>query len=589
MYIIPEPKHMELKNGYCALNVFSRIRISDGCPLEVWEHARLLGDEFRAVCAADLDICYDTGRYGTADILYELCGGMPEEQYSIVIDSGLARLRAGSVSGFLYATQTVRQMIRQCGMEFPQIVIDDMPDIKIRGYYHDVTRGRVPTLDYLKHLADTCSFYKINQLQLYVEHSFLFSELDGMFSDGDPLTADEIRAFDCYCKKLNIELVPSLSTFGHLYELLRSGEYSELCEMEHTEAEFSMMDRMEHYTIDVSNEGSIELIGRMIREYAALFSSDKFNICADETFDLGKGKNRLRAEREGTTDLYLNYLKKLCGIVVDLGKTPMFWGDILQDHPEKINELPEEAVCLYWNYDADIREERIEGLVRNGVRNICLCPGVQGWQHLINHYRDAYVNITRMSQAAKYQIGAFLNTDWGDYGHVNHPDFSVPGLIYGAAFSWRTRLLSFEEINRQISVVEFGDRDGSFMQIITALSEGEDVKWSELVAYKERKTEIRQSGAASAKKNAALQKALDQGYARLTFLPRESRRRMYAWLLAAEGQKLWNCQRQRRSCENWDYKHSLLKWYALYQRLWRSVSKESELERIGEIVRWYAR
>ena len=34
-----------------------------------------------------------------------------------------------------------------------------------------------------------------------------------------------------------------------------------------------------------------------------------------------------------------------------------------------------------------------------------------------------------------YHADGVLNTDWGDCGHINHPDFSLVGMIYGAAFS----------------------------------------------------------------------------------------------------------------------------------------------------------
>lgn len=35
----------------------------------------------------------------------------------------------------------------------------------------------------------------------------------------------------------------------------------------------------------------------MLHEYMQLFRSDKFNFCADETFDLGKGRNQGGDER----------------------------------------------------------------------------------------------------------------------------------------------------------------------------------------------------------------------------------------------------------------------------------------------------
>lgn len=51
-------------------------------------------------------------------------------------------------------------MIRQAGAVLPTVLISDKPAMENRGFYHDATRGRVPTLSYLKQLADTLSFYK---------------------------------------------------------------------------------------------------------------------------------------------------------------------------------------------------------------------------------------------------------------------------------------------------------------------------------------------------------------------------------------------------------------------------------------------
>ncbi|RXD25105.1 glycosyl hydrolase family 20, partial [Acinetobacter baumannii] len=77
---------------------------------------------------------------------------------------------------------------------------------------------------------------------------------------------------------------------GHLYEVLRSESYKHLCELD-DESEFSFYDRMAHHTLDVSNEASLELVEKMMADVLPLFSSKKFNIGCDETFDLGKGKS----------------------------------------------------------------------------------------------------------------------------------------------------------------------------------------------------------------------------------------------------------------------------------------------------------
>ena len=81
-------------------------------------------------------------------------------------------------------------------------------------------------------MADRCSLYKINQMHLYIEHTFLFDGLSETWRDDTPLTAQDILEFDEYCAQRNIELVPSIATFGHLYKVLRTKTYHELSEIE---------------------------------------------------------------------------------------------------------------------------------------------------------------------------------------------------------------------------------------------------------------------------------------------------------------------------------------------------------------------
>ena len=115
--------------------------------------------------------------------------------------------------------------------------------------------------DLAEKLADRMAFYKLNQMQLYIEHTFLFRDFSEIWRDDTPLTAEEILELDRYCLERGIELVPSLSTFGHLYKVLGSKHYSHLCELEGSEAmPFSLRGRMHHHTINVSSPESAGFI-----------------------------------------------------------------------------------------------------------------------------------------------------------------------------------------------------------------------------------------------------------------------------------------------------------------------------------------
>lgn len=396
MYLLPQPKKLTFTEETCYLAYNRKIQISQSCAPESWHHAVLLQKEMEQYAGWRPEIV--RGCSACAGVILEVQPADDEESYEIVISQQGVRITGAGTKGLLYGIQTLRQIIRQEGAVLPGMHLWDAPDMKNRGYYHDVTRGRIPTLEYLKHLADTLSFYKMNQLQLYIEHTYLFEGLSEMWRDDTPLTAEDILELDAYCRNLGIDLVPSLSCFGHLYKLLRTKTYSHLCELPDPEKEpFGFYSRMCHHTLNVTDEESMNLVMKLCEEYMALFTSRYFNIGADETFDLGKGASKEEAEKMGTDRLYIDFVKKVCEFVVSKGKIPMFWGDIICSFPQFIHELPKETICLNWGYAPDQSEDSIRKLAQAGAVQY-VCPGVSGWNQFINQLEDAYENIRRMCE-----------------------------------------------------------------------------------------------------------------------------------------------------------------------------------------------
>ncbi|MBO6016338.1 MAG: family 20 glycosylhydrolase, partial [Lachnospiraceae bacterium] len=421
--------------------------------------------------------------------------------------------------------------------------------------------------------------------------------------------------FDAYCQSLHIDLVPTLASFGHLYELLRTRTYEHLCELEiDREEPFSLIDRMEHHTVDVTNEESLELIKNRIREYMNLFSSKYFNICADETFDLGKGKSKDVVQREGAKTVYVGFLKKLCDFVISCGRIPLFWGDIIVEKPEIITMLPKEGICLNWEYSPLVKEDNLRKLSEAGAQNIYVCPGVQSWDGLINKHTDAYLNICGMcANAHKYRAKGVVNTDWGDLGHIAHPEFSTIGLIYGAAFSWNDEVLAQEECNKRISLIQYGDDSEKLVNTFQKLGDQACVGWWSFVRYKEKmqkkETSVDVSFADLVMNAEMAEKAQEkiQQTDLLTeqlyrCLPRQTAKTkcvIYAYILMAEGQKLigqicvtlLGIQTGKRYMAAVDPKElasAWEEWFMKYKDLWRSTSKESELFHLAEVIFWYA-
>ncbi|WP_033518957.1 glycoside hydrolase family 20 zincin-like fold domain-containing protein, partial [Bifidobacterium scardovii] len=64
--------------------------------------------------------------------------------YTLDVRDGGIAITGGDLEGLRYGVQTLRQMLRQCGGVLPIVRIEDAPQYAVRGYYLDVTRGRVP-------------------------------------------------------------------------------------------------------------------------------------------------------------------------------------------------------------------------------------------------------------------------------------------------------------------------------------------------------------------------------------------------------------------------------------------------------------
>jgi hypothetical protein len=417
---------------------------------------------------------------------YRLTGdtdGAVRQSYELTVDTDAIVVTGYGNSGLYYGIQTLRQLIRNFGANIPCLRIEDSPSLESRGFYHDITRGKVPTLETLKELADRLSFYKINQLQLYIEHSFAFRNHSEIWIDSDPLTAEEILMLDEYCRKRSIELVPSLSTFGHMYHALISQSFRHLNEYEEIpDKPFMWTDRMAHYTLNASAPESLEFVREMIDEFIPLFSSDKFNICCDETFDLGKGKNKALSAEIGENRLYLYFVKELAEHLKSRRRKVMMWGDMLLTYPEIISELPKNVVILNWNYAADAGEDGFRKISEAGLKQY-VCPGVQGWNKLLNDLDTAKSNIdTLIRYAGAHGAIGMLNTDWGDFGHINPLAGSIPGAIYGAGLSWNTDRPG-QPTDEEISVMEYGDRSGRIIGLVRELSRQPVIDWYDTVLW----------------------------------------------------------------------------------------------------------
>ena len=365
-----------------------------------------------------------------------------DESYRLRIGHDGVAIEAATPAGLFRAAATLRQWLashgRQTarGLEVAAVEIEDRPDFPIRGAMLDVSRNRVPTMAYLERLIDRLAEWKVNHLQLYVEHTYAYEGHEDVWRHASPFTAAEIHSLDAYCRERFIELAPNQNSFGHFHRWLVHDRYRALAEVpEGFRHPFSVDP--EPFSLCATDPRVLELLGGLYDELLPQFVSRRFNVGLDETFDLGRGRTAEACAERGKAAVYLDFLRQVHGLVTDRDRQMLFWGDIILEHPEAIDRIPEDAAALCWGYEANHPfADQCARLAASG-REFWVCPGTSSWNSFGGRLHNAVANLANAATAG-LEAGArgLLVTDWGDHGHLQSPTIAELPLSIGAGFAW---------------------------------------------------------------------------------------------------------------------------------------------------------
>lgn len=392
------------------------------------------------------------------------------EGYTLTISKRGIEIAFREDPGRLAALATLRQLLREYGRHLPCLEIRDWPDFARRGVMLDVSRGRVPKLETLLELVEHLADFKLNEFQLYFEHTFAYQRYRPVWRDWGALTASEIRKLDARCRELGIDLVPNQNSFGHLRQWLEYPPLKELAEADGPyESEAGDFLRYPS-TLAPRHPGTLPFLRGLYDELLPNFTSRYFNVGCDETWDLGRGRSRIICERRGKGRVYFEFLRKIQREVAARGRRMMFWGDIILHYPELIRELPKGMIALNWGYEAhhpfDLEAAQFS---KSGVP-FYVCPGTSTWMTLIGRHDNALANLRNAANAGrKHGAAGYLITDWGDGGHPQPLAVSYLPYLAGASLCWCAE--SFDEglLAPVLSRDVLGDPTGRTAEVAMAL------------------------------------------------------------------------------------------------------------------------
>lgn len=390
-----------------------------------------------------------------------------QQSYRLTISATNIVIEAPASPGMMYGVMTLMQLMRQYRSKLPCLHIEDWPDFGVRGLMVDISRGKVPTWETLRMLVNTMVGLKLNQLQLYTEHTFAFQKHPIVWANASPITGEEILSLDAYCKEFHVELVPNMNCFGHMTKWLIHPEYRDLAEApDGCETKWGRYN--EPIGLNPLDPRSLALAKDIFAEMLPHFSSRMANIGGDETIDLGKGRSAAECEARGTGRVYLDYLLKVYDVIKNThGRQMQFWGDIIMEHPELVPELPKDLIALEWGYEFDHPfDEHGAQFAAAGIP-FYVCPGTSTWNSLGGRTDNALGNLLNAAEnGLKHGAVGYLITDWGDRGHLQPLPPSFLGYGYGASVSWCLATNRDMDIARAISWHLFDDPSGKTGQFV---------------------------------------------------------------------------------------------------------------------------
>ncbi|MFN2577115.1 MAG: beta-N-acetylhexosaminidase, partial [Pyrinomonadaceae bacterium] len=439
--IIPAPKQLTLGEGSFSLSRDARIVLADSKSADDQFAAQNFIEDLKATAGVSLSSGRGAARrdilIGRIDLLpiaqaLKRNGAEPpatlnEEGYVIAANADHVIVAGNTTAGTFFGLQTLKQLVRGDGANafIPAVKIVDWPTMRWRAVSDDISRGPVPTMDYIKRQIRTEAFFKMNMHSFYMEHTFSSQAHPLIGPEGGSLTAAEIKELVAYARNYHVELVPEQQTFGHLHKALRLEKYAELAETPYGDV------------MSPQQAGSYKLVEDWYKEVNELFPGQFFHIGEDETFELGEGQSKTETEAKGVGAVYFEHLNRVRDLLKPYNRKLMFWGDIALHHPDLIGNIPKDMIVMNWQYGArDDFWSSIKPFQDAGLQQF-VCPGAQTWNQIFPNHEAAAKNIINFVRDGQ-KAGAIgmMNTTWDDDGESLFEMAWYP-IVLGAAASWQ--------------------------------------------------------------------------------------------------------------------------------------------------------
>jgi len=386
------------------------------------------------------------------------------EAYRLVVTEREITITGRSEAAIAAARWTLAQLAADGAI--PCCEIEDAPDVAFRAAhicYHLVRENlgyNTPNFPALIAHIDELAALKYNALLLEFESLFPFRR-NPLASCNLAFTREQIAQIRERAAMHHMEIVPLVQCLGHAYNVLMHDKYAEYREIEGCSQQFCP-----------THPKLADLYMQFIDDYRELFPDlRQWHMGGDESYLLAQcDRCRAKAEKQGVSKVYVDYVGALADRIKAAGLRPMVWSDMLEHHPEAVDELPKHLKIIYWNYHLPTwaRPYAIDKFQARGF-DVVAAPAVRygGYSEMSNYYPTALEGIeTLVRRAHQDHCSEVMITNWikGSPYETCHY-----GFAWAAEVCWNTDARR-DDFARRYAKSAFGCDDASIVDAYELLS-----------------------------------------------------------------------------------------------------------------------
>ncbi|MBD1422029.1 glycoside hydrolase family 20 zincin-like fold domain-containing protein [Sphingobacterium chuzhouense] len=404
---------------------------------------------------------------GTIRFIIDLNLKLPVETegYVMEISNNVITIRAKERAGLFYGAQTLNQMLLDMNEQhipIPACNIVDYPDIKRRAVHIDL-KHHLDDISYYYSVIDRLSEMKVNAVILEFEDKLKYQRVP-LAGASHAIPIADFASLSRYAQERFIKISPLVQGLGHASFILKHPTYSHLREDPSSDWVFSPLDSGTYEVLFALYDDAIE----------ATPYGDYVHIGGDEVGTLGQSELS-KSSKMTAFELQMHWLRKVSKYIVDKGRVPIFWDDMVfklkglyettyDDHipldsakaiwDKNINALqdnialfPPECIFMRWNYSTPwtYGNDRAISWYRDNNLRVMGATAAQQVAPMMPRDQSNFKAIKEFAKIAKENnLEEMLCTVWDD----SSPHFETVwrGLYYFAALNW-----NYQEINAELA------------------------------------------------------------------------------------------------------------------------------------------